>query len=238
MRRLTRALWIRSLAAAATAGYLRLAFRLMRWRREGVEALPQGPVIFAFWHGRLLMMAPFAEAAGRKTTVLISRSRDGAAIAEVARRFGLAAAYGSSRPVGGADKGGSAALRTLAAALEKGECAAITPDGPRGPAEKAQGGAAALSSLSGAPVVAAAWSCRPAVRLKSWDGMLLPLPFAQAALIVSAPLGAPPEEADRAALEAHRLKIEAMLRDVTDRADLLAGRAAPLGPAPARRPAP
>lgn len=234
MRRLTRAPWVRSLAAAATAGYLRLAFRLMRWRREGMEAVPEGPAIFVFWHGRLLMMAPVAEALGRRTAVLISRSRDGAAIAEVARRFRLEVAHGSSRGVHGADKGGSAALRELVSVLEQGGCAAITPDGPRGPTEVAQGGAAALSALSGAPVTAAAWSCRPAIRLKSWDGLLIPLPFARAALRVEAPLAAP-AEAGRETLDAHRLKIEALLRAATERADLLAGRSGPLGPAPARR---
>ncbi len=236
MRRLTRAPWVRSLAAAATAGYLRLAFRLMRWRREGLENLPEGPTIFAFWHGRLLMMAPAAAALERRTFVLISRSRDGAAIAAVAERFGLGVVHGSSRNrVTGEDKGGSAAARGLLDILQQGASAAITPDGPRGPTEQAQGGAAALSALSGAPVTAAAWSCRPAIRLKSWDGLLLPLPFARAALVAAPPLAAP-ESSERAALEAHRLKIEALLREATDRADLLAGRPEPLGPAPARRP--
>ena len=227
MRRLTRAPWVRSLAVAAAAGYLRLVFRLMRWRREGMETLPEGPTIFVFWHGRLLMMAPVAERLNRRMVVLISRSRDGATIAAVARRFRLEVAHGSTRDpsrAGGDKKGGATAMLELVSAMEAGASAGITPDGPRGPVERAQAGAAALGALSGRPVVAAAWSCRPAIRLKSWDRLMIPLPFARAALAVSEPLAPPPHGADREELEAQRLRVEALLRAATARADSMVGR--------------
>src|SRR5207253_2850592 len=81
----------------------------------------------------------------------------------------------------------------------RGEDIVIVPDGPRGPRHEAKDGALQLARATGLPLVvvgAAAW---PARRLGSWDRMVVPRPFARAALVLSAPLALP---ADRAAARA------------------------------------
>jgi lysophospholipid acyltransferase (LPLAT)-like uncharacterized protein len=40
-----------------------------------------------------------------------------------------------------------------------------------------------MARLSGAPVLFIGLSCSPAIRLKSWDRALLPLPFGKGAIV-------------------------------------------------------
>jgi lysophospholipid acyltransferase (LPLAT)-like uncharacterized protein len=140
------------------------------------------PLIYALWHGRLLMMpwvsARLAPARGGRTIrVLASRSRDGELIARFARRFGLETVRGSS------SRGGAAALRGLAAALRAGDDVVVAPDGPRGPRHRVQPGLAALAAMTGAPVVPIAFAARPARTLDTWDAFMIPVPFARCALV-------------------------------------------------------
>ena len=140
------------------------------------------PLIYALWHGRLLMVpwvsARLAPARGGRTIrVLASRSRDGELIARFARRFGLETVRGSS------SRGGAAALRGLAAALRAGDDVVVAPDGPRGPRHRVQPGLAGLAAMTGAPVVPVAFAARPARTLDTWDAFMVPVPFARCALV-------------------------------------------------------
>jgi lysophospholipid acyltransferase (LPLAT)-like uncharacterized protein len=56
---------------------------------------------------------------------------------------------------------------------------AITPDGPRGPARRFASGALVVAQRAGAPIIPLAVATRRAWRLKSWDGFLIPKPFAR-----------------------------------------------------------
>jgi hypothetical protein len=140
------------------------------------------PLIYALWHGRLLMV-PWVSArlagvrGARDIRVLASRSRDGELIARFVRRFGLEAVRGSS------SRGGAAAVRELAAALRAGDDVVVAPDGPRGPRQRVQPGLPALAALTGVPVVPLAFAARPARRLPTWDAFLIPAPFARCALV-------------------------------------------------------
>jgi lysophospholipid acyltransferase (LPLAT)-like uncharacterized protein len=153
----------------------------------GLDALvpawrEQRPLIYALWHGRLLMVpwvsARLAPARGPRTIrVLASRSRDGEMIARFAHRFGLETVRGSS------SRGGAAALRALVAALRAGDDVVVAPDGPRGPRHHVQPGLAALAAMTGAPVVPIAFAARPARTLETWDAFLVPAPFARCAIV-------------------------------------------------------
>jgi lysophospholipid acyltransferase (LPLAT)-like uncharacterized protein len=180
-----------TLAPVVAATAVRVLGVTLRLSVIGLEALPLGrerrPVIYALWHGRLLMLpwagARFAAARGaRRIRVLASRSRDGELIARFVRRFGLEAVRGSS------SRGGATALRALAAALRAGDDVVVAPDGPRGPRHRVQPGLPALAALTGAPVVPVAFAARPARRLASWDSFLIPAPFARCALVVGEPV--------------------------------------------------
>ena len=79
-------------------------------------------------------------------------------------------------------KGGSQALRDGLRQLKIGALA-ITPDGPRGPAREMAEGLPLMAKLSKAPVLFIGLSCRPAIRLNSWDRAVLPLPFSKGAIV-------------------------------------------------------
>ena len=80
-------------------------------------------------------------------------------------------------------KGGASAFRETLRWLGKGGGIAITPDGPRGPAEQMGDGPKTLARLSGAPVLLVGMAASPAIRLSSWDATLIPLPFGRGALV-------------------------------------------------------
>lgn len=236
-KRLRRMAWraVEAVLPWLAVGYIRLVHRTVRWQwvgRERLDAVLEDgePVVAAFWHGRLLMMAPVVAESARPVHIVISANRDGEAIARVMRSFGGRAIRGSSanRKRRTDRKGGRAALRAAMAALDAGYPVGITPDGPRGPRMRAQGGAAAMSAQAGVPVLPLAWATRRGRLLGSWDRFLLPWPFDRGVYVVGAPLH--PSGTDRDAVEAHRLAIEGALLEVTRRADAHMGRA-PVMPA-------
>src|SRR5262249_57619811 len=102
--------------------------------------------------------------------------------------------------------------------LRDGADVAIVPDGPRGPREQLQPGAATLAALTGAVVVPVAVAARPARRLRSWDRFLVPLPFACCVLAFGPPLRIPAGPARHLA----RKELERALSETTERADALA----------------
>lgn len=104
-----------------------------------------GQYVMAFWHGHLLMMV-YAYV-GRRLTFLVSWHRDGELITRVMRYFGMVATRGSST------RGGLRALHALLKRAKDGYDIAFTPDGPRGPARRAQVGVVQTARLSGLPIV-------------------------------------------------------------------------------------
>lgn len=186
---------------------LRALARTLRIRREegAVAALwaARTPVIYAVWHGRVLLL-PYLYGP-RGCCVLASRSRDGELVARWIARFGLVPIRGSST------RGGSEALRQLARELREGGEVVVVPDGPTGPREVAKPGVVALARLTGAPIVPIAVGASREWRLDSWDGFRIPRPFARCVVRFGEPLRVRPD-ADRAALEAARKDVEAALR--------------------------
>ena len=79
-------------------------------------------------------------------------------------------------------KGGTQALRDGLKQLKVGALA-LTPDGPRGPARQMAEGLPLMARISGAPVLFIGISCKPAIRLNSWDKAVLPLPFGKGAIV-------------------------------------------------------
>jgi lysophospholipid acyltransferase (LPLAT)-like uncharacterized protein len=212
-----------SLAPPLAASAVRALGVTLRLTEIGVETLQPRwaagqPLIYAVWHGRILMI-PWLTARLRRTRgartvrVLASRSRDGELVARWVARFGLSVVRGSS------SRGGADALRLLVASVRAGQDVAVVPDGPRGPHERLQPGLVVLAAVTGAPIVPLAFAARPARRLASWDRFLVPLPFARAA-VVFGKLATVARGADR---EAARADVERALRDVTETADRLVG---------------
>lgn len=162
----------RAVAPRAGSAWLRLCRATLRLRWEGREsALPDdgGPVIYAFWHHQLAMM-PWVQLRP-PSVVAISRSRDGDLTARLFAGLDVEAVRGSS------SRGGAGALKGLVRAAREGRDLAITPDGPRGPSRVAKDGATRLARLTGRPLLPVAFECRPRIRLRTWDRLVLPVPF-------------------------------------------------------------
>jgi lysophospholipid acyltransferase (LPLAT)-like uncharacterized protein len=196
-----------SVTPAAAAMAVRLLARTLDIRREEATVSPLWaagtPVIYAVWHGRILLL-PYLYG-WRRARVLASRSRDGELVARFVRRFGLEAVRGSS------SRGGAEALRSLARSLGEGRDAVVVPDGPRGPRETVKPGIVALARVSGAPIVPTALGASAEWRLRSWDEFRIPRPFARCVLRFGDPIRVP-GDADRATQEAVGKELEAALR--------------------------
>ncbi len=193
---------------------LRALARTLRIRREEATVAPlwaaRAPVIYAVWHGRVLLL-PYLYG-DRGSHVLASRSRDGELVARWIRRFGLDPVRGSST------RGGGEALRRLAVALRRGREVVVVPDGPTGPREVLKEGVIALARLSGAPIVPVAVGASRQWRLGSWDEFRIPSPFARCVVRFGEPIRVP-AALDRAAQEATRKEVEAALRGLTWQVD-------------------
>jgi lysophospholipid acyltransferase (LPLAT)-like uncharacterized protein len=223
---------VQVLMALILTAYLKLALATIRWRREGepiaeaARASGSG-ILVCFWHSRIaLSPASWPLGPGRRgpePRALISLSPDGAFIARAMAWMGVPAIRGSSMK--GSDrakpKGGAAAFREALAWIRDGGGLAITPDGPRGPAEQMAPGAVQLARITGAPVLLAGLACRPALRLSSWDRAVLPLPFARGAVVWAGPFTAP-RDADDAALADLQRTWSLALSEATARAEALA----------------
>jgi len=211
------------LLAALLGRYLAWALRTTRWTLDGAEHvapyLAGQPVIAAFWHERLPLLPALWRLAREQSRprmhVLVSRHRDGRFIAALIGRFGVATVHGSTAR-NGQDRGGAAGLRHLLERLAEGQQVAITPDGPRGPRRTASPGVAQLAALSGVAVLPCAAQTSRRLVLRSWDRMVLPLPFGRGVLVCLQPIGVARENA-AAALPG----IAAALTAAADRADLL-----------------
>lgn len=227
----------RASAIRLGAGYIRLCWITTRWKVEGeasARALLDGgaPIVAPLWHGRLFFAVCCAPP-GRRIVGVISNNRDGDLIAGILGRFGVDAVRGSSADPRKRekDKGGGRAFAGGLAALRDGAILVLTPDGPRGPRMRAQPGVAALALAAGATVAPIAISTRNGKFARSWDRFLIPRPFDRGAVLYGAPIP-PPTGSDAESLDAHRLRIETALNDLTRRADEMVGRA-PIEPEPA-----
>lgn len=168
------------------------------------------PVIYAVWHGRILLLPLLY--GWRRARVLASRSRDGELVTRFVRRFGLEVVRGSS------SRGGAQALRLLARSLKQGRDVVVVPDGPKGPPETVKPGIVALARLSGAAIVPLSVGASSEWRLRSWDGFRIPRPFARCVARFGDPISVP-RLADRAAEETARQEVEAALRALTSSVD-------------------
>lgn len=216
---------VQSVLSSILAAWMRFCFATIRWTWEGREHAERvwgdgGGVLCVFWHSRIGLSPhcwPLDRAQPAKA--LISLSPDGQFIAKAVARLGFPAVRGSSANKDKADaaKGGSRALRDGLKQLKVGALA-ITPDGPRGPVRVMAEGLPLMARMSGAPVLFIGLSCNPAIRLKSWDRALLPLPFGRGAVVYD--LRRFPEGADIAEVVAPWTEL---LTAVEARADAITG---------------
>jgi len=170
--------------------------------------------IYVMWHNRLALCLeayriyarPRSKAAG--LAALVSASRDGGLLTAVLERYGVQPVRGSS------SRRGPQALLELTTWAERGYDLAITPDGPRGPRYVVQEGVIALAQITGLPIMPASYALNWRVRLRTWDGFMVPLPFSQWEVRLGPPLRVP-RDATETEREALRQELEQRLRTIT-----------------------
>ena len=177
---------------------------LLKFRQEGQ------PVIFIFWHSRILPLTYLHRNEG--IVVLVSQHGDGEYIARILKRMGFRTARGSST------RGGAQALRGLLRAARAGRDLAFTPDGPKGPPRKFKLGALVAAQLSGAPLIPITVGGEGIWRFNSWDRLVFPKPFAKLTLKYGHPHFIPRETSEEE-LVSHALELEEVLNRVTDEVD-------------------
>lgn len=199
------------LEPAAALGAFVIGLLGRTWRidesnpREFHEARERGEsFVYAFWHARLLPLAFTHRHEG--IVVLVSRHRDGQLITRVIEHLGFRTARGSST------RGGDAAVREMLAAGGRGEPIAITPDGPRGPAEELKDGLVYVAERLGRRIVPIGTSAADSWTFRSWDRFRVPRVFARVSITHAAPIPARlAGETDDAA----RARVQAALDAVT-----------------------
>ena len=199
--------WPARLLIALGYGIYRLWARTIRLRVEDphdvIGFVRNQPVIFAIWHNRLLMLPRVFDPSfpSRQSYGLISASRDGDLIATFIERSG----YGTIR--GSSSRKGVIALRKLMDTLAANGNVLFTPDGPRGPVYEATPGVVFLAQKSGAPIVPIHMEYSSCWRMKSWDRLVVPRPFATLRAIFGGPISIPPLS-DAEQFEAQRLRLQ------------------------------
>jgi lysophospholipid acyltransferase (LPLAT)-like uncharacterized protein len=225
--------------------YMSILAHTMRWRVEGIEHMrklwdsPQGWVA-ATWHSRILLM-PYAQIMKRPkwprpphpATLMVSPSKDGEFTKRAGTWLGLHIIRGSSSGRSDKSKRGVSAARESMEVMKKGGCIVMTIDGPKGPREVVGIGTIKLAQQMGVPILIYGLSAN-ARRLKTWDRLLWPKPFARAAVVIPEPI--PTSKSMDS--EELRLRVENALKAATARADELAGLAPDTEPEAALAPPP
>jgi len=200
------------------AWVLRILFLTIRIRCEGTEREEEirgsgASIIYAFWHGRMLL--PAYSHRNRRIHVMASLSKDGEIISRVLERLGFRAVRGSS------SRKGARALVEMARAGKAGFDTAVTPDGPRGPRYRVQRGVTSLARLTGFPILPAGLEASRYWQLRTWDEFRIPKPFSRAAIVLGEPLVVPRDASDALEDELGR-ELERRILAVSERASALA----------------
>jgi lysophospholipid acyltransferase (LPLAT)-like uncharacterized protein len=192
-------------------GALHVIARTWRYRVKNAEALATARAsgrgfVFSLWHGHLLPLLWHHR--GQGVVILISEHKDGEVVARAATSLGFGLIRGSTT------RGAGRALISMVRALESGAEIAVTPDGPRGPARKFAPGALVAAQRSDSMILPVAMAADRAWRLKSWDGFLIPKPFARVTVAYTDPEKVDAADPRAAAKEGGRF--EALMQRAVD----------------------
>jgi hypothetical protein len=167
-------------------------------------------VIYAFWHGRMLILA-FSHR-WQRIHILISQHRDGEYIARIIGRLGFVSVRGSTT------RGGTKAIFEMCEKVASGYDVGVTPDGPKGPKFKVQPGTVYMAQRSGLPIVPITASAHKRWTLSSWDGFIIPKPFSRTVVMLGEPTYVPGESSPEE-LERIRIDLERKMQELTAMAD-------------------
>lgn len=139
------------------------------------------PWVLCFWHGAQWPLLAWPRR--RRTTVLVSHSRDGAIQSRALTMLGLRVVRGSS------SRGGARGLAALVRSLRTGADVAFAVDGPKGPAKVAKPGAIAAALHARAKIIPMGSAiARGLVLKKAWDHFAIAWPFTRVTVVLGSPI--------------------------------------------------
>lgn len=140
-----------------------------------------GPMVYAMWHEGIIAITGHWR--GHNIQGMASQSFDGEVISQAMVLLGYPPL---SR--GSSSKGGASSLGAHLSALGEGRHVVVTMDGPRGPARVSKPGTTQIAARAKRPLVPVLCVSKAALRLRSWDRTLIPLPFAKVLFVLGEPL--------------------------------------------------
>ncbi|MDD5371860.1 MAG: lysophospholipid acyltransferase family protein [Sulfurimonas sp.] len=152
---------------------IRLIYATNKKKFHSPSSIGDEPIIFACWHGELLML-PYLYSKYRKiphAKVLISSHFDGMLISKTIKYFGLGTIAGST------NRNATRVLMQGIRALKDGYDIGITPDGPKGPRHEVADGIIAMAQKANAKIVLVEIKPTKFWQFKSWDKFTIPKPF-------------------------------------------------------------
>jgi lysophospholipid acyltransferase (LPLAT)-like uncharacterized protein len=191
------------LSLFAGRGVMRVLARTWRYRIVGEERLRElrdtrTPIVFTIWHGEMLPLLWHHRNQG--VAVLVSEHKDGEIIARILEWMGYALIRGST------SRGAGRALIGLVKTLRDGHDVAVTPDGPRGPRHKFAPGSVVAANRADAPILPTVAHVDRYWQLSTWDGFMIPKPFARITVAYGPPTRVSAATPRQAADEAPRLE--------------------------------
>ncbi|MEO8195038.1 MAG: lysophospholipid acyltransferase family protein [Gemmatimonadales bacterium] len=164
------------LSMLAGGSAIRALAATWRYRTVGEETLnrlrtEKTPILFTLWHGEMLPLLWHHRDQG--VAVLVSEHKDGEIIARILGWMGYALIRGST------SRGAGRALLGIVRTLREGNDVAVTPDGPRGPRHRFAPGAVVAANRAAAPILPTVAHVDRYWQLSSWDGFIIPKPFAR-----------------------------------------------------------
>jgi lysophospholipid acyltransferase (LPLAT)-like uncharacterized protein len=153
--------------------FIRFLYATNKKNFHSPESISDEPIIFACWHGELLML-PYLYSKYRKTPhakVLISSHFDGLLISKTIKYFGLGTIAGST------NRNAARVLIQAITAIKDGYDIGITPDGPKGPRHEVADGIIAMAQKTKAKIVLVEIKPTKFWQLNSWDKFTIPKPF-------------------------------------------------------------
>jgi len=152
---------------------IRLLYLTNKKEFEASVVVDEKPLIFACWHGELLML-PYLYKRYRKTPhakVLISSHFDGMLISKTVKYFGLDTIAGST------NRNAAKVLIQGIKALKDGYDIGITPDGPKGPRHEVADGIIVMAQKTNTKIVLIRMLPTKYWQFNSWDKFIVPKPF-------------------------------------------------------------
>ncbi|MDA7818390.1 lysophospholipid acyltransferase family protein [Sulfurimonas sp.] len=152
---------------------IRLIYLTSKKELEPAVVENDQPLIFACWHGELLML-PYLYGRYRKiphAKVLISSHFDGLLISKTIEYFGLETIAGST------NRNAAKVLIQGIKALRDGYDIGITPDGPKGPRHQVADGLIIMAQKTNTKIILIRMIPTSYWQFNSWDKFTVPKPF-------------------------------------------------------------